>query len=250
MLHQKIPLAQCLHQLVAGPETAFLHLNARLPKDGGVRRAIYACLCRQNVFRLTRRNITGMDDTSPAPNAALRQRRGQLALKLLVRSATEPTEQRDSLGSMPQPGSPASGEDNSDESSSDADEAAPQARRQDGSGVDSGLGGLLVVPSTSAGDDEGISLPCVIDECMEWHQLYPDAGCTPAVVFLRALDPEAAMRVATAFKKGALPHQQEQQDDCLLNYSLEVCVPTANLPFRFRRRHFYHGDTPAPSDRR
>ena len=39
---------------------------------------------------------------------------------------------------------------------------------------------------------EGTYLRQAVAECIEWHQLYPEPGCTPAAVFLRALDYPAA----------------------------------------------------------
>ena len=134
---------------------------------------------------------------------------------------------------MVPPKQPEDGGAEGDDGSSDAsDECTAEGESasiplESGPGVDPGLSGLVVVPDESAAEEEAIPLAQAIDECMEWHQLYPDAGCTPAVLHLRALDPDAATRAATAMEKRALPQQQQEDDDCLLRYSLEVCVASA-----------------------
>eukprot|EP00966_Prymnesium_polylepis_P313584 7246063-Prymnesium_polylepis.1 len=77
-------------------------------------------------------------------------------------------------------------------------------------------------------------LPDVIEEALQWHQLYPDAGCTPAIVTLRALDPVAASRVAAAFVDKRLPLQQQER-----------CSPSHPNPHLNPRPH--PQSTPQPS---
>jgi len=240
----------------AGADAAFLHLDARVPRDCGIRRALYACLTRQNVFRLTRRNVIGVDVQSATEEtrqtAALRNRRGQLSVKLLVRSAppgtpldcgktaaAAPTETVSGVASGAGAATGMSGgeaavvpagdallADSSDEEEGDEDEdeavRALRARSAD-------LHDLLVVGSHEAAVEDGMPLPDVIEEALQWHQLYPDAGCTPAIVTLRALDPVAASRVAAAFVDKRLPLQQQHPDDWMVKYVVEVSWSHAEL---------------------
>ena len=144
-----------------------------------------------------------------------------MLLNLLVCSANGAyAEQCDLQGDTAHPAGADVGDDgasSSDESCSEVDKASTAANP-----TDPRVRILLLVPSASSAEEAGVAPRLIIDECMEWHQLYQDSRCTPSTVFLRALDPSAAVLVSSAFTRRALPRQQEHEDDNLLRYSIEV----------------------------
>ena len=175
----------------AGATAAFLHLNARLPKDPVQLRALYGCLCQQHAFRLTRQAVVGSGDKAPtAADIAYRERRGAYALQRPVRLA--PT---------------ADGGD--DEPVSDDE------------GVAGGDAALLVIDSPAAAGPL-LPLASVVTEHLNHHELYPEVGCTPLVLALRPVDARTAEATAAAWARGALPQQQRPGEGAGLRYVVDV----------------------------
>ena len=163
----------------ADATSAFLHLHARLPAEATVCRQLYRALHRQNVFRLTRGAVIG--DGTKGPDDAVRKRRATLRIHLSVISST-PFD----------------------------DTEADDAPDVDSLNVTADPGALGRTPALPLAD--------VVAEAIEWHQLYPEAGSTPALVVLKALDVRAARCVAAAFAAGSLPKQREMA----LRYAVET----------------------------
>ncbi|KAL1503374.1 hypothetical protein AB1Y20_011425 [Prymnesium parvum] len=216
----------------ASADAAFLHLHARLPRDGAVRRAVYTCLCRHSVFRLTRRNVTGVDggervDVPPA----VRERRGQLVLQLLLRSAA-PAEEG---GAEEQAEEQAEAEEEAEEAAEEAEEKVKGEREEEEERLAARrelwreCDGLVVVPSVEACAADGVPLRVQLEECMQWHQLYPETGATPLAVHLRALDAAAASAAVEALVERRLPFQSERADDGWLSFEVTVSWSHAQM---------------------
>lgn len=153
----------------ASATAAFLHLYSRLPQDANALQSIYSCLCGQNVFRVTRQAVVGEGEQRDSAAFALRERRASLTIHLSVATPAK----------------------------ADVERVA---------GVDAGS--LIVVPTPGFScRAPPLPLSDVITEYYSWHQLYPEAGCTPALVVLHAQDPGAARCVAQAVQCGNLPYQ-------------------------------------------
>ena len=241
----------------ASAAAAFLHLNARLPTDAALLRAVQLPR-QQNAYRLTRQAVVGgggeggggggagvgggaggagrAASAKAKPSAAdiaHRERRAAMVMALPVRlmSREEATAAVDAGGETDEE----EGEDEEATAAAEEEQQQQESRRRvemtgrDGKPMDDPEARPTAVcfavdPTFDAPTPVGLLQPLewLVREALDYHQLYPSTGCTPLLLALRPQDAPSAAAAAAALAAGALPFQQAEGEGAGVRYILDV----------------------------